>query len=127
MSEGQGTKRRRSHAKAAGKEYRPRRAATQRADGEDVPFIPNVVPHVEGAKPRGGWKCLRCGVSPSENTPWALHDESDSACGNACLRCWKPYRAEYQRYGTWDQVCGLCDEDEDYNPEYEQAAKVLST
>ena len=57
---------------------------------------------------------------------WANHTDDGDPIGDACERCWGPYRAEYQRDGSWVEVCSRCAEDPVYDHGYEMAIKILS-
>ena len=65
-----------------------------------------------------------CAAKPKDSE-WALLDVDGQPVGEACLRCWRPFQAEYQRDGTWEEVCDKCEE-EVYNNGYEKAAKNMA-
>ena len=76
-------------------------------------------------KPRGGWACYKCGTTPDKDT-WAYYcPETGAAMFDACLKCWRPFRSDFQRDGDWHSVCERSREDEAFNNEFSTARAVL--
>ena len=103
----------------------PRRGSTKRPAAEESAFVPDVQPP-ESKRPRGGWQCRRCSAKPSDDCKWAAFDEAENATSDACMRCWRPFQAEYQKDGDWADVCDRQQNDEEYAQSYEVAAAVMS-
>jgi len=104
-----------------------RRPAVKR-DAEQLQAAPAFEPDIlppPAKVPRGGWKCLRCGSLASKEHEWARYDDTGEPIGESCSRCWAPFQSEFQRDGTWSEVCHMCSEDTGYNATYEKAAMVL--
>ena len=90
----------------------------------DATFKPDVEPPPVTKARCQDLECRRCVAKPKDSE-WALLDDDGQPVGEACLRCWRPFQAEYQRDGTWEEVCDKCEE-EVYNNGYEKAANIMA-
>ena len=141
--------------KGRGRGGRARMPASPQGGGRPVPRMPAPAAQGEGAEDgdtiiRAGTehpkillnkfympdtaavKCMRntCGALPVQGGPWGFQIEVDGvivAKGNGCYKCIQTYIVSFFMLGTWPIVAELCNEDPNFDSEFEKSTKVRLT